>query len=72
MLNMVKKIDLKSMDHNSSDYLHALIEIKKLVYEDRARYYADPHFYKIPLKTLLSDEYAEKRLKLFNSKKQLF
>ena len=66
MLNMLKKFDLKSMGHNSAEYLHILIEIKKIVYEDRARFYADPRFSKIPIKTLLSKEYAQKRLEFFN------
>lgn len=66
MLNMLKTFDLKAMGHNSSQYLHTLIEIKKLVYEDRARFYADPKFSKIPIDKLLSEAYAEKRLKLFN------
>jgi gamma-glutamyltranspeptidase/glutathione hydrolase len=66
MLNMLKKFDLKSMGHNSAEFLHTLIEIKKIVYEDRARFYADPRFSKIPIKTLLSEEYAQKRLRFFN------
>ena len=66
MLNMLKKFDLKSMGHNSAEYLHTLIEIKKIVYEDRARFYADPRFSKVPVKTLLSEEYALKRLEFFN------
>ncbi len=66
MLNMLKKFDLRSMGHNSAEYLHTLIEIKKIVYEDRARFYADPKFYEIPIQILLSDEYAKKRLKFFN------
>ncbi len=69
MLNMLKHIDLKSMGHNSAEYLHTLIEIKKIVYEDRARFYADPRFAKLPIKTLLSDAYAKKRLKHFNPKR---
>jgi len=66
MLNMLKKFDLKSMGHNSAEYLHTLIEIKKIVYEDRARFYADPRFSRVPVKTLLSEEYALKRLEFFN------
>lgn len=66
MLNMLKHLDLESMGHNSAEYLHALVEIKKIVYEDRARFYADMRFADLPVKTLLSDEYAQKRLKLFN------
>lgn len=67
MLNMLKNYDLKSMGHNSSKYLHTLVEIKKLVYEDRAKFYADPKFAKLPIKKLLSENYAKERLKLFNS-----
>ena len=69
MLNMLKTFDLKSMGHNSAQYLHTLIEIKKIVYEDRARFYADPKFAKIPFEKLLTDEYARERLKLFNPDK---
>lgn len=66
MLNMLKKLPLGSMLHNSAEYLHALIEIKKIVYEDRAKFYADPAFRKVDIKKLLSDKYAKNRLKLFN------
>ncbi|MCP5107813.1 MAG: gamma-glutamyltransferase [bacterium] len=69
MLNMLETFDLKSMGHNSAEYLHTLIEIKKIVYEDRARFYADPKFSNINIKRLLSDEYAAERLKLFNPKR---
>ena len=66
MLKMLETFDLKSMGHNSTQYLHTLIEIKKIVYEDRARFYADPKFYKAPIDKLLSSEYAKARLKYFN------
>jgi gamma-glutamyltranspeptidase/glutathione hydrolase len=69
MLQMLKHFDLKSMGHNSSAYLHALIEVKKLVFEDRARFYADMRFAKLPIKELISDRYAKERLKLFNPKR---
>ncbi len=69
MLNIVEGFDLKSLGHNSADYLHLLVEAKKLAFEDRARYYADPAFTKIPLAELLSKEYAAKRRKLINSQK---
>ena len=66
MLNMLESFDLKSMGHNSTDYLHTLIEVKKIVYEDRARFYADPKFTDIPLDMLLSKEYAAQRLRYFS------
>ncbi|MCK5055520.1 MAG: gamma-glutamyltransferase [Candidatus Aminicenantes bacterium] len=71
MLNMLKKLDLKSMGHNSAQYLHTLVEMKKIVYEDRARFYADPKFAKLPIEKLLSPEYAEERLKLYDPDKAL-
>src|SRR5581483_6800135 len=54
------------MGRNSPETLHAMIEAKKLAWADRAKYYADPAFAKIPLKTLLSKEYAAERRKLIH------
>lgn len=58
MLRILESYDLASMEHNSAEYLHLLIEAKKLAYEDRARFYADPDFYDAPIEALLSDDYA--------------
>lgn len=69
MLGMLKHLDLKSMGHNSADYLHALTEIKKIVYEDRARFYADPRYSNIDINHLISPEYLKKRLRHFNEKR---
>ena len=64
-LNIVEGLDLKSMRHNSADYLHALTESLKLAFADRDRYIADPRFVKnIPVSGLLSKEYAAQRRKL--------
>ena len=69
MLNILEGYDVRSMGFGSADYLHAFVEAKKLAFEDRARYYADPEFAKIPLKTLLSKDYAAKRRGLIDLKK---
>jgi gamma-glutamyltranspeptidase/glutathione hydrolase len=69
MLNILEGYDLKQFGFGSPDYLHLLIETKKLVYEDRARYYADPDFSKIPLGLLISKEYAAQRRKLIDPNK---
>ncbi len=69
MLKMLETFDLKSTGHNSAQYLHTLIEIKKIVYEDRARFYADPRYAKIPYEKLLTDEYTRERLKYFDPHK---
>lgn len=69
MLNILEGFDIASMGFGSTEYLHALTEAKKLAYEDRAKFYADPEFNKIPLETLLSKEYAEKRRNLISPDK---
>jgi gamma-glutamyltranspeptidase/glutathione hydrolase len=53
----------------TADTLTAMLEAKRLTYEDLAKYYADPAFAKVPMKTLLSDAYAEQRRKLIDLKK---
>jgi gamma-glutamyltranspeptidase/glutathione hydrolase len=58
MLNILEGYDVKSLGHNSAEYLHLLVEAKKLAYADRAWHIADPAFYKAPLDKLLSKEYA--------------
>jgi len=61
MLNILEGYDLRSMGFGSAEYLHTLIEAKKVAYEDRAKFYADPDFYNVPMDMLLSKEYAAKR-----------
>ncbi|MGI8991518.1 MAG: gamma-glutamyltransferase family protein [Bryobacteraceae bacterium] len=65
-LNMLEGYDLRSMGHNTPEYLHTLIEVVKLAFADRDRYYGDPKFSKIPEQTLLSKEYATERRKLID------
>jgi gamma-glutamyltranspeptidase/glutathione hydrolase len=64
LLNIAEKFDLRSMGFQSAQSLHVQIEAKRLAYEDRARYYADPHFSKIPIDWLNSKAYAAERAKL--------
>jgi gamma-glutamyltranspeptidase/glutathione hydrolase len=66
MLNILEGYDIKSMGFGSADYLHLLVEAKKLAFEDRAHYYADPAFSEIPTMWLISKEYAAERRKLIN------
>ena len=61
MLNILEGYDIAAMGFGSPEYVHVLTEAKKLAYEDRAKFYADPAFNKIPLSELLSKEYAAKR-----------
>jgi len=64
MLAMLETLDVAALGHQTADYLHTLIEIKKIVYEDRARHYADPRFYDAPVAGLLSPGYTRRRLAL--------
>ncbi|MGB7267023.1 MAG: gamma-glutamyltransferase family protein [Terracidiphilus sp.] len=64
MLNIIENFDVRGFGFQSPQSLQVQIEAKRLAYEDRARYYADPHFAKIPIEWLNSKEYAKERAKL--------
>lgn len=64
MLNMLEHFDLEKAGFQSPLSIHLQVEAKRLAYEDRARYYADPHFAKVPVEWLVSKEYAAERAKL--------
>jgi gamma-glutamyltranspeptidase / glutathione hydrolase len=60
-LNILEQFDIKSMTHNSVEYIHLLVEALKLAYADRDTYYADPAFVDTPAEGLLSKAYAQER-----------
>jgi gamma-glutamyltranspeptidase/glutathione hydrolase len=66
MLNILEGYDFKPEDFGTPQHVHLFTEAKKLVFEDRARYYADPEFTKVPVQQLISKEYAAKRRELIN------
>ncbi|MGB0714615.1 MAG: gamma-glutamyltransferase [Phycisphaerae bacterium] len=68
MLGMLEAFDLKSMEQNSATYLHHLVEAKKLAFEDRARFYADPAMVDVPIQQLIDPSYSKKRQSLINPK----
>src|SRR5262249_38642464 len=61
MLNILEGYDLAKAGPNSADYWHLFVEAKKLAYADRARFYADPEFAKVPTAELTAKPYAERR-----------
>jgi gamma-glutamyltranspeptidase/glutathione hydrolase len=69
ILNILENFDISSMTLDSAEYIHLFTEAKKLAYEDRAKYYADANFSKIPTSELISKQYANERLKLLNKEK---
>jgi gamma-glutamyltranspeptidase/glutathione hydrolase len=66
ILNILEGFDLRSMGFGSKDYIHHFLEAKKLAFEDRARFYADPDFNAIPVQQLISKAYAARRRELLN------
>lgn len=58
MLNILEGYDLAKLGYQSAEYLHLLLEAKKLAFNDRDRYISDPAFVDIPVERLLSKAYA--------------
>jgi len=66
LLNILEGYDLRAMGFGSAEYLHHFTEAKKLVFEDRARFYADPDFNRVPVEQLISKAYAAERRRLID------
>ncbi len=64
ILNILEGFDLKKYGFGSVEHIHYFLEAKKLAFEDRAQFYADPDFNKIPTPQLISKAYAAARRKL--------
>jgi gamma-glutamyltranspeptidase/glutathione hydrolase len=68
-LAFLEGFDLKSMGHNSAEYLHHVTEAIKISASDREAFYGDPLFTDVPMDKLLSPEYAAERRKIFDPMK---
>jgi gamma-glutamyltranspeptidase/glutathione hydrolase len=60
-LNILERVDLKTIGHNTPGYIHAVTEALKLAAADREAYFGDPNFVDVPLDVLLSKSYAADR-----------
>ena len=69
MLNLLDAYDLAKAGFGSPEHLHWFVEAKKIAFEDRAKYYADPAFNQLPVEGLISKAYAEQRRKLLDPAK---
>jgi gamma-glutamyltranspeptidase/glutathione hydrolase len=69
MLNILEGFDLGSLEWGSAEHLHLLVEAKKLTFEDRARFYADPAFTAVPVERLVSKDYAAIRRALIDAQR---
>ncbi|KAB7706521.1 gamma-glutamyltransferase [Bacillus aerolatus] len=61
MLNILENFDFKNVEHNSSEYIHLLTEVKKFAYADRDCFIADPDFAPVPVEKMLCKQYALSR-----------
>tara|TARA_B100000963_G_scaffold337086_1_gene332747 strand:- start:3192 stop:4889 length:1698 start_codon:yes stop_codon:yes gene_type:complete len=68
ILKILEGYDFSNIEFGSAEHLHLFTEAKKLAFEDRAKYYADMDFVKVPVEKLLSEEYAHERRKLIGKR----
>lgn len=61
ILNLLEPHDLKGYGFGSPEHVHLFVEAKKLAFEDRARWYADPDFHPAPVERLIGKDYARER-----------
>ncbi|MEQ8313659.1 MAG: gamma-glutamyltransferase [Gammaproteobacteria bacterium] len=67
LFEMSKAFELQAMEQNSADYLHTLIELKKLAFADRDRWVADPALADVPVDQLLEAAYLAERAQLVDA-----
>lgn len=65
MLKMSEMNDLSKMQFETAASVNLMTEIERRCYADRGKYLGDPDFYKVPVKTLVSDDYLKKRMESF-------
>lgn len=68
ILNILELYDIEGMGRDSAEFVHTFVEAKKLAFEDRAKFYADPKFNDIPVDWLISKAYAKERQQLISPK----
>lgn len=69
MLNILENFDFSKISYGSAEHIHLFTEAKRLAFEDRAKYYADMQFAKVPVDELISKKYAAERAKLIDMQK---
>ena len=66
MLNLIEPHDVRAMGWGSPQWCHLFVEAKKIAFADRAKFYADPAMAEVPVRELISKEYAAARGRLFD------
>ena len=64
LLNVCEQFDLRALGFQSAASIHVQAEAKRLAFEDRARWFADPTFSRTPVERLISKAYAAERAAL--------
>ncbi|WP_273057371.1 MULTISPECIES: gamma-glutamyltransferase [Shewanella] len=59
MLNVLEQFPIDKLGHNTADTLHLMAETMKYAYADRSKFLGDPDFVDVPVKQLISKEYAK-------------
>ena len=67
-LNMLERVDVRALGHDSPASIHTVTEVLKLAFADRECYYGDPNFAAVPIAGLLSKAYAAERVKLVGAR----
>ena len=62
ILNQIEQMDIGSFGYHSSAHIQSMVEAEKRAYSDRAEYMGDADFVNVPVKTLISDKYAQERI----------
>jgi gamma-glutamyltranspeptidase/glutathione hydrolase len=63
MLQMIAPYNLSQMGANTAASVGLMVEAQRRAYADRAEHMGDPDFWKVPTSTLISDRYAQDRMK---------
>ncbi|HEX8016600.1 MAG TPA: gamma-glutamyltransferase, partial [Flavobacterium sp.] len=69
IMKMIAPYDLAKMGHNSAEAIQVIVEAERRAYADRSQFLGDPDFVKIPVKSLLSEDYLKDRMSTFNIEK---
>ena len=66
ILSIAEEYDIGRYSHNSPEYLHCLIEAKKMAFADAYAYLADPKWMDVEVDKFLTEEYAQTRVSQIN------
>jgi gamma-glutamyltranspeptidase/glutathione hydrolase len=69
ILGILEGYDLRAAGFGSADHVHWFVEAKKLAFEDRAKFYAEPEYMDVPVEGLISESYLAERRELISDRR---